>query len=396
MRLPRLIVCTLLALVPTLGHAAADSTSSTATERSAYEYIMRNQQPNHVYRLNLGSPEQYAFVVAMLAHSGGKKDPNLLAAVERAHASAPNAAPAMLEETAAGRVPLNLIEYLSSNGTEATTALLSSEPGGTSSTTMMVSLFAAGDSNPFASSPQYQELNAGKHFVKTYRSRIPRGSSEKSITASALFLVMVGSKITPYSMMVTAGPGTPSQQCLTAPNFGRHQSGSIACPKPGSSCVNGGKNKKDITVCLRPKGGNCNYNLGPDATTFPFTISGQVTFRSPIDPALIGGYILDLQGGDGGCTVTGPNVGGGLTAENFSIDPKQPKVLRYCFPNDRLPASSCFTAGAKLMLSLTVYAQVKTSGGGTAMATAVVSADPDVTSAAPLIVSRIPKISVTR
>jgi hypothetical protein len=383
MRTLAVLACTLLACLPSLVQAD-----------QADAYMLQHMQPGRAYALNLGSPEQYAWVQAMLARASGKKDATLMGAIERARATASSGAPREVSINAAGPAALSVVQYLSSNGIEATSGLLSAVPGGTSSTAMMVSYFVVGDTNPFASSPHYQEIGKGTHFVETFRARIPAGGRKKAIMASALFLPMTSGAPVPIAMTVTAGPGTTRGQCVTGPGYGRHQSGPVPCPGRGAKCVNDVKNKKDITVCLRDKGGNCNYNIPKGSTTFPFTIAGSITFRAAIDPQLIGGYVLDLQPKEGACPVAA-DVLGALTAANFSIDPNDPRVLRYCFENASLPASSCFTEGSTLMLALTVYAQVKTAGG-TAMATAVVSADPAVISAAPDIVTRVPKIVVTR
>ena len=65
----------------------------------------------------------------------------------------------------------------------------------------------------------------------------------------------------------------------------------------------------------------------------------------------------------------------------------------YHIPNTAVPPSACIAPQAKLYLSLTVYAQVTAPDGSKSLATAMASADPAVTGAAPFV-AKLPAISV--
>ncbi|MEO7157979.1 MAG: hypothetical protein ABI039_10475 [Vicinamibacterales bacterium] len=380
-----LVLIALLVLSASL-YAAAPQ---TAEEQAAFGYMRRNMEPGRTYALNLGSPEQYAYVAAMLRYAGASK---ALATVEAARKGASSAVPTEVAAPSGQTSVLNAVEYLAADAKNATMALLSTVPGGTSSTSMMVSLIA--NEVVFASSPQYQEVNAGQHFVATFSAPIPSISAGAPITASALFIATFQGTPHVYSTMTTAGPGIARTQCVTGPNYGKRQKGAIPCPPAGSSCTNT-RVKKPIVVCLA-RNGPCNYITDAPPTMFPFTIAGTITFSAPVDPSLTGQYMLDLQGADGACPIAGSGkFENPLTADFFSVDRKNPKLLRYCIRNNALPPSGCFAAGAKLYLSLTVYAQVMMDGGKKALATAVVSSDPKVTANASFV-AKIPEISVRR
>jgi hypothetical protein len=358
----------------------------TADEQGAFQFVKDNTQPGETFELHLGSPQQFAFVKAMLQRARATK---LLAAAEAARGSASSAPPAAVSGAAGQAASLNAVEYLAVDTTMAKCALISSVPGGTSSSSMSVSLLANGII--FASSPQYQEVEGGKHFVETFSATIPRGMRRVPVTASALFIDTFGGMPHFYTMMVTAGPGIARTQCVTGPNYGKKQSGTIPCPSRWAKCTK--PEKKSIVVCLGKSRGSCNY-VDQGGTMFPFTIAGTITFPSPVDPALAGMYMLDLQSRDGACPLAaGGAFAAPLSAEFFSVDPKNRRRLRYCIPNNSLPPSSCIKSGASLYFALTVYAQMSLPDGRKATGTAVVSSDPKVTANASFV-TKMPSISV--
>jgi hypothetical protein len=375
----------LVCLAPSV-HA---SPQLSADERAAFAAVRKKMPPGATYALNLGAPDQYAYVRGMLRLAGATE---ALAAIEAARTGASEAPPTAVEPLAAGQAgALNVIEYLAADTKKATVALLSTVPGGTSSTTMMVSLLLGSGTEPFAVSPQYQQVNNGRHFVETFSTAMPANPGGDAVTASALFIVTLQGVPKVYSMMTEAGPGLSTARCVTGPNYGKRQAGAIPCPRRGASCTTG---KPDITVCFGRSGKECNYVTDAPPTKFPFTIAGTITFPAPVDPALVGSYQLDLQVADGACAVTGNGkFQNPLAPDFFSVDKKQPNVLRYCIPNTALPPSRCVSRDTRLYLALTVYARVTLPDGGKPLMTAVISSDPAVADAASLV-TKVPVLKV--
>jgi hypothetical protein len=345
----------------------------SAAEADAAKYVYDSTKPRVPYRLNLGDDRQYAYVLAMLRLAGDSpaKSPQLYKSLAATHAGDKAGPPelAMGEKQSQDTnttliTPLNLIQYVYDNDIIATSSLLSSVPGGTDNTTMMVNYRIQGQSVPFAVSPIYKQSAGGKQFTQKFTAPLPSGQQNGIVVASSLMLTTKNNRTGTYSMTLDDASPNATSVCSTAPNYGVQQQPPLACPPVGAPCINQQSITKNIVNCYGRNGGDCNYSWGGSGYPPSMTISvaGSMTFPYPVNPSLQGSYVMNLQRSDGGCFL--PPGGGepaALTAANFSISGTDPKTLNFCFQGSALPNSGCLSAvSSNVFLGFTVYALLNT------------------------------------
>lgn len=366
----------------------------TEAEASAIQAVQAKMQPATSYVLNLGDDQQYAYVKAMLRASGSNpaKSPHFykLLEAERAKRKGKGSPPQLATEyyksvaKPAGAVgdvapitPINMIAFMNNTNLNVQTSLLSSVPGGTQSTLMVVNYRMAGQSQPFATSPSYQQYQQGTQFQQAYTAKAP---STGSVISSALIVTTVNNVPTFNTDFEQDSTPNPTDQCVTAPNYGQNQGPPTSCPPQGSTCINKGSITTNVVSCYGRNSSNppCNYGWGgagypPNLT---LAICGSMTFPNPVDPSLNGYYSMYLQRkDDGGCTL--PGASGSLPAANFSISPTNPNVLNYSFTSSQFPSNACMqTVWVNMYLTVKVGALVDVPGGGTNYGVGTVSSDP--------------------
>jgi hypothetical protein len=396
-------------MVPAAGHAQSGRPSTykppsaqfTAAEIEAVEYVNKATKLRVPHRLNLADDKQYAYVLAMLRLHGDspQRSPQLYKSLEQGRKTGTPGPPkvAMGDPTdVVAIVPVNVIQFIWDNDVTASSSLLSSTPGGTTSTTMMINFRLTGQSQPFAISPTFKQANGGKQFMQAYNAPLPAQPPDVNVIASSLILTTVNNVTTPYSMALDEGAPNAVSVCSTAPNYTVQQTPPIACPPVGAACVNQGSITTPIKNCYGRTQSDCNYIWG--GTGYPpnlnIAIAGSMTFPYPVDPSLTGTYILNLQAMNGGCFVP-PNGGDAtpLAAPYFQISPTDNKTLNFCF-GGQLANVGCLTQVlSNVYLDLSVYALLDVQGGGSNYGTGMISSNPALNPNQPWF-AQVPIISV--
>jgi hypothetical protein len=307
-----------------------------------------------------------------LAGDSAVKSPQLYKSLAASHAGGKTGPPerAMGDPLPQGNnttliTPLNLIQYVYDDDVNATASLLSSVPGGTDNTTMMVNYRIQGQSIPFAVSPIYKQSAGGKQFTQKYIAALPNGQQNGTVVASSLMLTTKNNVTTPYTMALDDASPNATSVCSTAPNYGLQQQPPLACPPVGAACVNQQSITKNIVNCYGRTGTDCNYSWGGQGYPPSMTISvaGSMTFPYPVNTSLQGTFLMNLQRSDGGCFL--PPGGGepsALTATNFSISGTDPKTLNFCFQGSALPNSGCLSSVvSNVFLGFSVYVLLDTN-----------------------------------
>ncbi|MEO7157980.1 MAG: Hint domain-containing protein, partial [Vicinamibacterales bacterium] len=370
-----------LVLLSVSAAAIAAPPMLTNAELKARQYVADHTAMRAPYELNLAEDNQYQYVMAMLRLHGEtpEKSPELFRELRAAHAKGnpgpPRLAtgPAKSSATPAGGaaagvtevalnpvVPTNMISYLWNDQTNAVvdTALLSSIPGGTDSTTMMVNMTLAGQPQPFGVSPVYQQMAGGENFIEDWEAIVPGGTpANTTMVANSLFIASAAGTPTTFSMTVD-GTTPASCQCVTAPNYGLNQqfpacnpavggNATTACSTSTTICINKGT-LTPVVSCYGRNNSNCNYGWG--GTGYPpyitLQVAGSLSFPTAVATSLQGSYLLNLQNaaGGGGCYL--PSGGGSpavISSTNFWIDPQNSSQLDYCFPASQFTNNSCLT-----------------------------------------------------
>ena len=354
----------------------------TAVETAAVQYIDKSIKPRFPYRLNLGDPQQYAYVMAMLRLAGDspQKSPQLYKNLEVARNTGKSTAPELAMGGSADNgggttliTPINIIQFIYDNGTAASSSLLSSVPGGTDNTTMMINFRLTGQSNPFATSPVYEQSAGGTQFSQNYDAALPAnakaaggGSNSTPVIASSLILTSKGHTTTAHAMTLDDATPNATAVCATAPNYGSQQQPPLACPPAGATCVNQGSITTPIKMCYGRNAADCNYAWGGQGypPSMLMTVAGSMTFPYPVDPSLQGTYILNLQNLNGGCFIPPSSEPTTITSQFFSIDRNNSSKLNFCFPGQALQNAGCLTTvAATVLLDFTVYVLVDTASG---------------------------------
>jgi hypothetical protein len=353
----------------------------TAAESAAVQYLDKSTKPRFPYRLNLGDPQQYAYVMAMLRLAGDspQKSPQLYRNLEAARKAAKAGPPELAMGEGAGDggttliTPINIIQYVYDNGATASSSMVSSVPGGTDNTTMMINFRLSGQSTPFATSPVYKQSAGGTQFIQNFNASLPAsltaagGANATPVVASSLILTSKGNSTVPYAMSLDDATPNATAVCATAPNYGTQQAPPLSCPPAGAQCVNSGQISTPIKMCYGRNASDCNYAWG--GTGYPpsmlMTVAGSMTFPYPVDPSLQGTYILNLQNLNGGCFIPPSSEPTAVSSQYFSIDANNPNKLNFCFPGQALQNAGCLsTVTATALLDFTVYVLVDSPGGG--------------------------------
>lgn len=355
------------------------------------------------YELDVTNDDHHTYVQAMLRAAGLKPEtrPQLFAVIakQRTAGKGPGLRPAKGWESAAPQtkaatslasgdvapiVPINVISYMdNSNNQSALASLLSSVPGGTQSTHMMVNYRMANSSQPFASSPAYEQYGSGTQFEQSFTAAMPQAGS---VIASALFAMTINNVPTMTTTWLADAAPNATDQCVTAPNYNLWQQPSgnpptIPCPAIGSPCVNKGAVTTNILSCYGRNSQNppCNYAWG--GSGYPpnllLSICGSMTWPAPITLPITGSYSLYLQrDNDGGCVLQGPQAIGLLPTANFSVSPTNNAVLQYAFTGAAFPSNQCMqTPTTNMYLNLLVGLQLNIGGTGSNYGTATVSSN---------------------
>lgn len=393
--LKRALALTATSLFAPLLFAASQPLQYTPDEIAAVQAVQSKMLKHVPHLLSVGDETQYRYVKALLRIHGvtPKKFPKLHADLETEHAKgSANAAPprpapgwnAFIQPSMASQSdntiqPMNMIAFMANTGSNVTTSLLSSVPGGTSSTTMTVNYRMSTSTQPFYNSPVQAQYNAGTQFQQSFNAA-PAQSGV--VVATALFTTKACNSCIPDYTSVWEEDSTPNatSQCVTSPYYANYTVPPTSCPPVGSNCVNNGTITTNIIECYGRTGTTtnpCNYGWG--GSQYPqnllLQISGTMTFPSPIDSSLSGQYSLNMQVvNDGGCTIGySSNT---LPSSNFWIDANNSSQLDYCFPGAQLPSNACMqTASVAMYVILQVQVELDVSSGGN-MGTGIVSSDP--------------------
>lgn len=359
--------------------AARPPLTLTAEESAALQYVDKATKLRFPYRLNLGDPQQYAYVMAMLRLAGDspQKSPQLYKSLDASRKTAKSGAPELAMGAGVGDgttliTPINIIQFIYDNGTTASSSMLSSVPGGTDNTTMMINFKLVGQSTPFAASPVYEQSAGGKQFIQDFNAALPSslkagdGATSTPVIANSLILASKGNNTIPYTMTLDDATPNATSVCATAPNYGTQQQPPLGCPATGAQCINQGSITTPIKMCYGRTGSDCNYMWGGGGypPSLLMTVAGSMTFPYPVDPSLQGTYILNLQRLDGGCFIPPNSEPTQITSQFFSIDPNNSSKLNFCFPGSALTNAGCLTTVSSTVLEdFSVYVLVDAPTG---------------------------------
>jgi len=394
--LNRVLALAAMSLLAPLLFAAAQPLQYTPDEIAAVQAVQSKMLKHVPHLLSVGDEMQYRYVKALLRIHGvtPNKFPKLHADLEKEHAKgSANAAPprpapgwqaliqpSMASQSGGGTIdPMNMIAFMANSGSNVTSSLLSSTPGGTSSTTMTVNYRMSSSSQPFYNSPVQAQYNAGTQFQQSFNAAPPQSGV---VVATALFTTLACSTCIPNYTSVWEEDATPNAtaQCVTSPYYANYTVPPTSCPAVGSNCVNNGSITTNIIECYGRSGTTqnpCNYGWGGGGypANLLLQISGTMTFPSPIDASLTGQYSLNMQVvNNGGCTIGYSSTT--LPAGNFWIDPNNSSQLDYCFVGAQLPSNPCMQqASVAMYVIFQVQIELDVSSGGN-MGTGIVSSDP--------------------
>ncbi|MFP5247381.1 MAG: hypothetical protein ACLGH0_11860, partial [Thermoanaerobaculia bacterium] len=391
-------VLVLLALAPFNFAQKRPVLQYTTDELEAVQAVQKNLPKNVPHILDVGDPVQYRYVKALYRIHGASPEryPRLHKQLEDAYAkrrggrtSPPRPAPGwdrdidpaasshgMTSQGGGSSInPMNIIAFMANTGSNVTTSMLSSVPGGTYSTAMSVNYRMSTSTQPFANSQTYTQYNAGTQYQQSYNAA-PAASG--TVVATALITTTQTQGGIPVYTTLVQEDSTPNAtaQCVTAPYYAQYTAPPTSCPAVGSNCVNAGSITTNIVSCYGRSASDCNYGWG--GTGYPanllMQVSGTMTFPSPIDPSLTGTYSLNMQVvNNGGCTIGYESST--LPSAYFSVDPNNSNQLNYCFAGASLPSNPCMqqaTVAMYLILQVAVELDVTTGGN---IGTAIVSSN---------------------
>jgi hypothetical protein len=353
------------------GADAAAATAPSAEELDAQLYLARLVPVGELYRLNLAHPMQYAHVAGILRRGGHR---NLLRRLETArggNAAAPQAPPPPVP----GKIgDLNVLEYLRNDGRSATVSALSTIAGGADETVVTIN-YRTPNEAPFAYSPEQSAVGSK---TKNFRvaDTVPLGNAQrgKTIIATATFLVFKRDSMDTYVYSIQDSTTMPQRQCVTAPNYGRNQQSKFCPADKKPYCTNDHGVARPVIGCVWP-GAQCNY-VARGGTQIPLALSGTIRFDAPLATPLTGQLLLNLQTGNGAALLVPQTKYGSPLPPQFSVDPSEPNVLRYCFTPEDFPNNGFLDANrGGVMIDGTITVNVMV-GGSSVPALAKISSRP--------------------
>jgi hypothetical protein len=261
------------------------------------------------HKLNLADPQQYRYAVNMLKLSGETPEtsPQSFAALDAAQ-TAGAAGPASLaeytvDEPMTGVTAYNtILSFGTTDQVNYTGTALSSIPGGTAKTTILLTLTAVSDLTKIANVSNTQ-FAGGMNFAVGATGALPTGLQNDEVAALATFYVYSGSNPIPTVYTQSADDaGTPIAACQNQPTYKQYQSGSQCANNLGPTGPSG-----PIIACWNRTPGStadCDYyQVTGQPVTFDFPVIGALTFSAPVSVPITGMFILSLQPPGGGAAI---------------------------------------------------------------------------------------------
>ena len=328
------------------------------------------------FKLNLADPKQHRYAVNMLKLSGETPDtsPHTFAGFEAARnvgtPGPPVAAEFANDQPLSGVLPYNTI--LSFGTTDQVTyqgSALSSMPGGTTKTTILLTLTAVGDLTKIANVGGTQYAS-GTNFKLLASGTRPTSDPTDQIAALATFYVYTGSNPIPTVYTQSADDaGTPTAACQNQPTYKAMQS--------GTACVNAGSVTTPLIACWNRTPGNTNdcdyYQVTGQPVTFDFPVIGSLTFADPISVPITGLFILALQPPDGGAAIVSNLNATDPTKPlppQFSVSGTNPNMVQWSFPASSFPNNHTIATGGAIcgyscFVSVALNSSTVNTGTGT-------------------------------
>jgi hypothetical protein len=320
------------------------------------------------YKLNLGDPQQYRYALNMLKRTGEtpESSPHTFASLAAAHATGTAGPPEFAEYALEDQNQVQPLNTILNFGTEDqvnyVASALSTIPGGTAKTTILLTLVAKSNGQQIGVKPETQ-YGDGTNFIVTAVGVLPAQLQGSEVVSLATFYVWSNGAAIPTVYTQTADDtASPTTGVLTSPTYtvpGRSSGAIIACwnRTPGSVA-------------------DCDYwNPTGQPKTFDFPVSGSLTFGSPISTPITGMFILSLQLASGGGAAILSNLNAQdptlpLPTPAFSVDPNNANKVNWTFPASQFPNTQILpTAGALVKFSCFVSVGLTGSASNTGSGT---------------------------
>lgn len=307
------ILLLVLSSLISLSVAAETNTTTSSRTLSGQEledtqYILKNTKPGKSYILNPAQKNQQQYILRTLEQAGktAQTAPQLYTALNTGMAAAANDTAPQLVTANADAAPqdMNNIIYFDQNGTNYTSAAVSSVVDGTYSTTLNLKITDQAGTTVYGETSQTQYAQGVNFLVPLPNIAVPTDIVPMTIS-TATYVATKGGQGT--TVVTTAQVMTPANKgCMTAPNYcTKYSTDGKSCATYATACTNpASAATKPIKVCYnrtQPQG--CDYinpNMAIPPTSFLIPTSGNVTFSKPITSPLSGTWSAQVQN-----TITG-------------------------------------------------------------------------------------------
>lgn len=291
----------------------------TAQEKADILAIEAETQPNAPYRLDLGNPLHYRFVLGVLGRAGETpaKSPEFfrrLAAANQAKLASnekPKAAQ-LAVSTDGGQTDLNFIGSFSLDAQPANYQAtgISSVPGGTQVTNITMELYNVQTGTVYSTNQgRTTQYAQGTDFQVQVAGQSPPGIADTTSLAQGVFtyIPVAGGmpEVVYYRSEDTVNPSSP---CMSQPNYCVRNGANCVPGQYQTACTNTVPNTTPIKACwYRGSQQECDYwNSTAHPTNFVFPVSGSVQYPNNTVVSPLTGFVYialqnPLQGG--GCNV---------------------------------------------------------------------------------------------